>query len=472
MAHLSDLLQPAHLGLRFHSSAPHSGRKITDVVITELQDPRPLLEGGELVLTTGEHQHGEMRQRLFTENIIRGNAAAVGFVIGLRHRSAPAAMLEIAEQSGLPVLEVPSRALLARSSLLPDSPGKPHEPGPSALSGHQRRMLDEVVAGRGIGGVLTRLSEATGAPTAVLDLSGAGPASLSDSYDWSTHRLCDRRLRMTAIDPPHARTLLLSMARGDSAAELQQHAAQLIHVELGRTAAFQAGRRELAGQIIEDVVRDALSGPEASRKLSTIGIEVGDAHSVLLVRGDDEAGSCAAQQALSRTAEVVAGVGAYEVGVVCGPLPATEWAGSLTRHGLDGRNLAVGIGGPYSGVQGLRWAFLEAQEAVAHGTGVHQGRLPNMVRLLMSMPDLPLREIAHKAMQPLIDFDALHTGELVRTLITFLDSGCSPQQTARELFVHRNTVRYRLEQVERLTGLSLASTENRVHLWMASQLLT
>ncbi|GAA2959884.1 PucR family transcriptional regulator [Streptomyces enissocaesilis] len=459
------------LGLPLHDGAAHSDQKINDVVITELRDPRPLLEGGELVLTTGERQHEEIWQRLFTENVIRGNAAAIGFVTGLRHTAAPAAMLEIAEQSGLPVLEIPSRSLLSKSSRLQSPPGKPQGASLPTLSEHQRRMLDEVVAGRGIPGVLNRLSEATGAPTAVLDLSGAGLDHQADSYDWSTHRLHDQRLRMTTIDPPHAKTLLLSMAHSDVAAELQEHAAQLIHVELGRTAAFQAGRRELAGQIIEDVVRDALSGAEAGRKLVTIGIDPGASHSVLLVRSDDEAASHAAQLTLSRTAEVVADVGAYGVGVMRGPQSAAEWAGSLARHGLEGQDLAVGIGGPYPGVQGLRWAFLEAQEAAAHGSGVHQGRLPNMVRLLMCMPDLPLREVAHKAMQPLVDFDALHTGELVRTLTTFLDSGCSPQQTARELFVHRNTVRYRLEQIERLTGLSLASTENRVHLWLASQLL-
>jgi purine catabolism regulator len=38
---------------------------------------------------------------------------------------------------------------------------------------------------------------------------------------------------------------------------------------------------------------------------------------------------------------------------------------------------------------------------------------------------------------------------------------------AEKLIVHRNTVRYRLEQIEKLTGRSLARTADRVQLWLA-----
>jgi purine catabolism regulator len=40
-------------------------------------------------------------------------------------------------------------------------------------------------------------------------------------------------------------------------------------------------------------------------------------------------------------------------------------------------------------------------------------------------------------------------------------------RTADRLFIHRNTVRYRLSQIEQLTGRSLDQTNDRVHLWLA-----
>ena len=45
-----------------------------------------------------------------------------------------------------------------------------------------------------------------------------------------------------------------------------------------------------------------------------------------------------------------------------------------------------------------------------------------------------------------------HSSDLVTTLWSYLDNGRSLEATARELFVHPNTVRYRLKRVSELIG--------------------
>ena len=45
-------------------------------------------------------------------------------------------------------------------------------------------------------------------------------------------------------------------------------------------------------------------------------------------------------------------------------------------------------------------------------------------------------------------------GELLETLAAFLEQGAGIEGTARALFVHPNTVRYRLRQAADLTGLT------------------
>ncbi len=45
-------------------------------------------------------------------------------------------------------------------------------------------------------------------------------------------------------------------------------------------------------------------------------------------------------------------------------------------------------------------------------------------------------------------------GELAETLAGFFDSGGSIEATARALYVHANTVRYRLRRVQEVTGYS------------------
>ena len=45
-----------------------------------------------------------------------------------------------------------------------------------------------------------------------------------------------------------------------------------------------------------------------------------------------------------------------------------------------------------------------------------------------------------------------HSTELLTTLWCYLDNGRSLEATARELFVHPNTVRYRLKRVSEVIG--------------------
>lgn len=45
-------------------------------------------------------------------------------------------------------------------------------------------------------------------------------------------------------------------------------------------------------------------------------------------------------------------------------------------------------------------------------------------------------------------------GDLLETCVSFLDHGCSVEATARALFVHANTVRYRIKRIQDVTGYS------------------
>jgi DNA-binding PucR family transcriptional regulator len=56
---------------------------------------------------------------------------------------------------------------------------------------------------------------------------------------------------------------------------------------------------------------------------------------------------------------------------------------------------------------------------------------------------------------------------LVDTLTTYLDQGSSLEATARMLFVHPNTVRYRLRRVTELTGYTPSAGRDAFTLWMS-----
>jgi len=68
---------------------------------------------------------------------------------------------------------------------------------------------------------------------------------------------------------------------------------------------------------------------------------------------------------------------------------------------------------------------------------------------------------------PALDHDARTGSALLATLESYLGAGCDARACARELYVHVNTVRYRLRQVQDLCGLDLRDPQDLLRVTMA-----
>lgn len=66
--------------------------------------------------------------------------------------------------------------------------------------------------------------------------------------------------------------------------------------------------------------------------------------------------------------------------------------------------------------------------------------------------------------EPLQDYDRERGSDLVRTLAVYFDAAENASETADRLFLHRNSLLYRLERIQNLTGLDLKDTEVRLAL--------
>lgn len=130
------------------------------------------------------------------------------------------------------------------------------------------------------------------------------------------------------------------------------------------------------------------------------------------------------------------------------PMPTAE---AVTGQFADGPVVV----GPRA--ESLTTAHLSAVAATA-GHRV-AGAWPDAPRPVLADDLLPERVLAGdtRARQQLLDVHDLLAegrGTLVETLDAWFTSGRSTEATGRALFVHPNTVRYRLRQVAELTGLS------------------
>lgn len=82
-----------------------------------------------------------------------------------------------------------------------------------------------------------------------------------------------------------------------------------------------------------------------------------------------------------------------------------------------------------------------------------------------------LREVVDDWIGDLIDHDKVHGSELVKTLSIYLDKSCATEAAAAELFVHRNTLRYRLAKVSQISGRDLSDPDVRFQLQLACRAL-
>ena len=64
-------------------------------------------------------------------------------------------------------------------------------------------------------------------------------------------------------------------------------------------------------------------------------------------------------------------------------------------------------------------------------------------------------------LRPLDVYDKTADYELMRTLRAYLDADGSPSRTAAALFIHRNSLLYRLNRISELLGISLRTLEGK-----------
>lgn len=493
MTTVRDVLSQARFELGILGCEDAASQHVRWASITELVDPSPFLEGGELVLTTGVRLRTTKDQTRFVECCAHASVSAIGFGIGLGHERVPRALVAAAQAARLPVLTVPfDTPFIAITRWIADQAVDAETRKLNRLLTVHQRLAEHLLTGNGLAAFCDELRNQVGGSIAVIDQQANVLASAPVRVAWPAAALVRRLHKLTeprTIDvfegahqsayvlpvTTHGRrvaVLATQASRHDD--DLLRFAVSLVGLEMLRRQAIEQGRRERIGQIMEDVVRSALSHTEAERRLIASGLDFASGHRVLL--GDVESDPLALRTLpwpllgpdIDPEGRVVTAQIDRYLALIFSSEEVTRDSAPTVLHALRtiGTKAAVGIGGYYSGVDGLRWSYLEARDALTRGPGIHQGAPLSLERLLTANPDLPIRELGEATLGPLLANDPPDK-PLLTTLTTFLDTGGSVNETAERLYVHRNTVRYRLTQIEQLTGRSLASTRDRVHLWLA-----
>jgi DNA-binding PucR family transcriptional regulator len=91
-----------------------------------------------------------------------------------------------------------------------------------------------------------------------------------------------------------------------------------------------------------------------------------------------------------------------------------------------------------------------------------------LYRLLLGLHDqAEVRRFYNETLGRLVDYDREHNTDLVDTLRAFFEQNANASETARKLFVHRNTLNYRLRRIAEIVGLDLDNADTRLALQVA-----
>lgn len=497
---LRTLLAVPELGLTLLTGERSLDRQVRWVMTTDLADPSRYLSGGELVLTGMMWRHGPDDSTAFVSRLVAAGVTALA--AGDPDRDdIPADLVAACRRRGLPLFAVhPDVSFSEITEYVVRRLSTARSADLAAVLDRHRSLI---AAGHDLGGVLELVTGETGMAAWVLSAAGrllAGPAaSLPDAVPPAAVRRAAHATTLPVRVTAEGRTFSVCGAgrspyvhglvvveddhtrwpreRGDVADEL----VAVVGIELRQ--------REHDAESAADLVAliDRGSEPDAVRarlRLAGVGDEGPFAVAVSGAGGRTDGHAALCLELLAPVAEALTWADAGEETVVVARVAAgarvserVRDAAALLAPALGHRRLALGLAGPVFSVAGLPVALAEAR----HGARIAETRPePAAVvaaeelashELLLAAAGPKAREAFRtRVLGPLLAYDERHTSELVHTLRTYLACSGSWSKCAAELHVHVNTLRYRIERAEALTGRDLRSLPDQIDLYLALQI--
>jgi purine catabolism regulator len=503
---IRSLIVDTNLGLQLVSDVDVTDRTISWVYVSELPNPGPWLDGGELVLTLGMWlRERQCTAREYVRRLTKAHAGALAMLTAPSggdldlYPEIPDEIVAATNEYGLPLLHVPGEiTFLEVTKAVAYALVSENLALISEVSQVQESLVREA-AGPGSPRVLaTRLGNVLGSWFLL-----TGPHG--DVVD-SSPGLSPRRAREVVADLRSqaargaAQTLpLLAADESVVAYRLTTRDHHVGHLILGRGRPLSGPERRIAS-VAAGLLALLLDRDDQSRAVHD---RLHDSYAQALMNADRDT----ARQ-LAAILDVELPAGPVHVAVIGSRLPGempqiTEWETARTALGgslitasrtsrvvvLDARlgtavellqpalelapNLITGVAGPVP-VEDVGAALRRATSALVDARRSER-RIVDLSAtgqrtLLDVIPRADAIAFAEELLRPLREYDRTHRGELVRSVRCWLEHYGQWDPAATELGVHRHTLRHRISRAEELLGSTLNSTDLRMELWAALQI--
>ncbi|MDQ7093734.1 helix-turn-helix domain-containing protein [Desulfosporosinus sp. PR] len=140
---------------------------------------------------------------------------------------------------------------------------------------------------------------------------------------------------------------------------------------------------------------------------------------------------------------------------------------------LGKKKLSVGAGRVYDNPTHFFRSYqeakvaLELEEMMDNPNNVAFFSDLGVARILFNHDQSELAEFYQETLGELAEYDLKHSNDLLTTLEKYIANRCELRATADALFLHPNTLRYRLKKVEEILDTDLENTETKLDIMVA-----
>jgi purine catabolism regulator len=493
------------------------GRPVTMASIVEVPDIVDWIHPGELLITTAYafKDNVELLGELVPAFADRGLA---GLAIKPRRylTELPRYVLDLADHLGFPIIEpdpeVTFGELLRRIYRLIQTD---HEHGEGVLRAKRDQLTKTITQGGGLEQLAAELGQAVARPVLIEHgkhhrpvFSGAALGSLQfgdllNNVQWHRSRKVAEAITEYAMNRqsvPFRRVLESRMSDGqrtfgfiyvfDDARELEPELTELL-AHANSLALMEIRRLETAREV-ERRYRDIFLGEWLNGTLTErqdivergrhFGWDLEKRYVLVVAR---ERGRRAARTGWSERLNIILQTrGDHVILLIPGPpydledagMSPDALAGLMTRLGWDQGESLYTVSPEALACESVPKVYrellevLEVAELLNHRGLVTRDDL-GIYGLWPLIPDKArLKLFLERLLKPLLDYDAAHHAELLATLETLLDCQGNITTTAKRLYVHYNTVLYRVRKIEELLSKPLDASDSRVLLHVAVKL--
>jgi len=463
-------------------------RIVRYVDIMEVPDVKEWLREGEFILTTGYSiRHDPVLLLDVIEQLSLAGAAALGIKPERFMSGIPQEALQLADRHNLPIIQIPNgipyiditytvmehildkqAALLRRSEEV------------------YKTLTNLVLNNSGIQVVADNVAELVKCPIWIVGVDGELLVSSSQvtSYE-PPAKSCQWDVQ---VDKQFVGRLVVGKEHLDELEMVCIEQARLVFaLELMRRKIAHDTEQRLRGNFIEELLMGMpLSRLEVENKGKQLGLQPEWLWQVVLIEGEEEVlaentplymevSKLVRRESARRNVHFHIHKHADRLVLILAShhqkngdnrKPFKEWS-EILRPSLQQRSrIHSGFGGKYP-LWEINRSYIEAKKAITLGSKLDRNRNMfafdevEMFHLLLEAPNVNLEPLIDKKIGKLLRYDEENGTDLVTTLYYYLATGGSLMETASRMYVHRNSVKYRIDRIKEISGIDLDNALNR-----------